>query len=922
MRFQAKGLTILKTSINPGKWSFLNQDGDFNLEDPHLLNYLYFPLANEDGMLAAITPTLGGDLKLNQHTFFLTPVSAEDLHNSRSTRNFWIYNEVFGAWSATGNSARQKAEQFTGGAEGVRLEAGFLWHRLIRENQALGITAEITSFVPVKDRVELMRVKIINTGKAPVRITPTAAIPIYGRSADNLRDHRHVTSLLNRVRLTEYGVELQPTFVFDERGHKLNNLVYGVLGAEAGGEPPVGFFPVVEEFIGEGGSLDWPEAVVKNSAAFLAPGATSSGYEALGGLRFQDAVLEPGASKTYLLILAIMEGPGQTEALVKKYATEAGFESELAQNQNFWRHKLKGLTFQSNDPDYDLWLKWVTLQPVLRRIYGCSFLPHHDYGKGGRGWRDLWQDCLALLFLDPIEVRELLFNNYRGVRIDGSNATIIGAKPGEFLADRNGIARVWMDHGAWPFFTTKLYLDQSGDFAFLFEKQTYFKDQLVARSQELDPTWRQEDGNYLRDQRGGAYQGTILEHILVQLVTQFFNVGEHNHCKLEGADWNDGLDMASQRGESVAFTAFYGYQLQELARLLEDLASRTGVADVELAEELLILFDTVTESIDYDSVAAKRRLLTEYFHICQKGVSGVKDKMKIAELSKDLLRKADWIAEQIRRKEWLTNQDGYAWFNGYYDNNGQRVEGGFGSAVKMTLTGQVFPIMSGAATTEQVAAVVKAVNHYLKDPELGGYRLNTDFGEVQPSLGRCFGFAYGHKENGAFFNHMTVMYAYALYLRGFVKEGFQVLDSIYRMASAFETSKIYPGLPEYFNQKGRGMYHYLTGSASWLLFTLISEVFGVKGERGDLILEPKLVAEQFDASGRVLISTLFQGRKLEITYDNPGRLDYGSYRIKGISINNQAGEFEISSARAKIGQGFLLTRLDPTGTHRIVVELG
>lgn len=34
----------------------------------------------------------------------------------------------------------------------------------------------------------------------------TSAIPIYGRSADNLRDHRHVTSLLHRIRTTGRGV--------------------------------------------------------------------------------------------------------------------------------------------------------------------------------------------------------------------------------------------------------------------------------------------------------------------------------------------------------------------------------------------------------------------------------------------------------------------------------------------------------------------------------------------------------------------------------------------------------------------------------------------------------------------------------------------------------------------------------------------
>ena len=44
-------------------------------------------------------------------------------------------------------------------------------------------------------------------------------------------------------------------------------------------------------------------------------------------------------------------------------------------------------------------------------------------------------------------------------------------------------------------------------------------------------------------------QGTVLEHLLIQHLTAFYDVGEHNHMKLRGADWNDGLDMADERGE-------------------------------------------------------------------------------------------------------------------------------------------------------------------------------------------------------------------------------------------------------------------------------------------------------------------------------------------------------------------------------------
>ena len=140
----------------------------------------------------------------------------------------------------------------------------------------------------------------------------------------------------------------------------------------------------------------------------------------------------------------------------------------------------------------------------------------------------------------------------------------------------------------------------------------------------------------------------------------------------------------------------------------------------------------------------------------------------------------------------------------------------------MTLTGQVFAIMGGIADNEQVGQITKAVDRYLKDPCIG-YRLNSNFGEIQQNLGRAFGFAFGHKENGAMFSHMSVMYANALYKRGFVREGYEVLQSIYDLSNDFERPHV-SGYSRVHQREGRGMYPYLTGSASWLLLTMLTEV--------------------------------------------------------------------------------------------------
>ncbi|VTR23361.1 Uncharacterised protein [Actinobacillus pleuropneumoniae] len=57
---------------------------------------------------------------------------------------------------------------------------------------------------------------------------------------------------------------------------------------------------------------------------------------------------------------------------------------------------------------------------------------------------------------------------------------------------------------------------------------------------------------------------------------------------------------------------------------------------------------------------------------------------------------------------------------------------------------------------------------------------------------------------------------------------------------------------------------------------MLTEVFGVKGNRGHLRLEPKLRSSQFDADGHAAVTTGFAGKQLQIVY------------VKNISIEDTA----------------------------------
>ena len=637
-------------------------------------------------------------------------------------------------------------------------------------------------------------------GGEPWSVTGQSA-PQQARRFDPDCEETVLTGGLLWQRLTRESRALglrAPTLTFDERGHQPGRVTYQVWGGDETGAPPQGFLALARDFVGEG-SWDWPEAVVRpRPDTWLHAGQSAQGGEMAAALFFPTVTLGPGESRRYQIILAIGANPAP-------YLTPDGVEAALEQTKAWWQGQV-GQVFRTGDARFDAWMRWVAIQPVLRRICGCSFLPHHDYGRGGRGWRDLWQDSLALLLTDPSGVREDLLSYFGGVRADGTNATIIGAAPGEFKADRNGIPRVWMDHGFWPLLTVALYLDETGDDGFLLEERPYFADDLP---------WR---GEWARSAPpDGPRAGTVLEHLLVQLAAAFFDVGEHGHMRLRGADWNDGLDMARERGESVAFTAA-----------------------------------------------------------------------------------SEWVGDGVRLH----------WFNSYYDNSGRQAEGLRGETARMMLTGQVFAILSGAADDGRVREIVRAADWYLFQPQRGGYCLNTDFGEVKLDMGRMFGFAYGHKENGAVFSHMAVMYAYALYARGFAAEGWKVLWQLFLQSDDFSRGRLLPGIPEYFDDRGRGMYPYLTGAGSWLLLTMQTQVFGVRGRGGDLLLEPKLRLEQFDADGAAELCCTAAGRRLRVRYENDEGLDFGQYRLGTVTCGEKrwtgsGGRLVIPRGELPEGDGLL-----------------
>lgn len=811
----------------------------------------YFPLFNLKGLRSSITPYFGGDLKLDQHHYALEPTTEVDLYHNISGRNV-IFDVNDQLYFLNGQTEHQQQDE-------LFYETGLLYQKVERSNRLFKLIT--TSYIPTDDCVELHEIKFINHANQKLEVGVTTAVPLYARSADNLRDHRHVTSLLNRIETVEKGIVVHPTLSFDERGHQLNDTIYSLF-ADSKDLQVKGYIPVLDDFI-HGGSLHFPKGLSN-----IVPEKTQvDGYEAIGAVQFEKVILNPKESLTLYFSIGIHKDL-KSALNTTSYLNTKSFEEGLKKTQSFFENYLSGLTFRFHDEETSKQLSWVGLQPMLRRYFGNSYLPHHDYGHGGRGWRDLWQDLLALIMMNDPSVIDLLFNNFLGVRIDGSNATIIGDQPGEFKADRNMITRVWSDHGAWPLLTVKLYIDETGDLDILLKKQGYFMDQFTHYTKKTRPKTKT---NLQTDLEGNPYYGTILEHLLLQNLVGHHNIGAHGFVRLEDADWNDGLDMAHKKGETIAFTHMYANNLRTLAYLIE-----------EIKDEKITLFSALK------SLLIERADLNHFFDEVEI-FSGKTVEIEKKDLVKALNELADHRIKKLQKEAFKKNK-----FQSYYDNDGHDAD----TEETISLTGQAMALLSKTASPAQSALLASTTRNLLYDIHMGGYKLNSNYHQIRTNMGRAYGFAYGHKENGAAFSHMAVMYAYGLYQYDLISYGHEAVMTLLKQAQ-HPNAKVWVGIPEYFNDRGIGMYPYLTGSASWMLLLLRTMVFGIEMNLGKLYLNPRLKKEDF-IEGKVSIQTYLFNKLRTITYYNPNQLEYGFYHIQKMLVNGKEVAQGITSLNGDI----------------------
>ncbi|MFH1369522.1 MAG: hypothetical protein ABII64_10410 [Elusimicrobiota bacterium] len=780
-------------------------------------------------------------------------------------------------------------------------------------SRKLGVEVSATIFVPLGDPAELWLVEIKNLTNRKKTLDFIPTVPIFGGNRAYTEYHRDVVRLYNKSRITDH-IEILPGLEWVEGKTEPSDICYFMSAETEKGRKGSRFYSDRESFLGPRYSWLKPEAILTNKP----PRCQCLGKEAAGAVEFRKITLKPKSSAKFVVINGISHGSAEAEILIGKYSYADSLEA-LAKVNAFWEERTGRISIKTGSENLNtLWNKWWCCQLSMRYWFGNTGHPQFDYGSDFAGWRDFWQDMMAATVIDPQGLEERTMHTLEGVRLDGTNATRFFARTKQFGSDEiNGL---WCDHPYWTTQTVLLLANFLGDIKFLLRDGiAYFKDCYRSRGEEKDIQWRHGLIEKQKTKDGSIYTGTVLEHLLTQIFTMFYDVGANNLLRQKRADWNDAVDQVN--GENVTFSMGLAHDCDDLANALDELHKRTGTTRVEIFEELSTLMeDRMEQLMDNPPATLKQQKLAEFLNKVNSEISGKKVVVELAKVISDLRAKSQLMTKTVNNLAWNGE-----YYSGYLYEDGKPIDTIFrhGSTGKnnpspedfmMMLMPQTWSLISGAA--DKLGAsdkVIESVQKLLFDKKTGGLKLNYPaYWKFDKSIGRITGFAAGTKENNAIFCHANLFMAWALLKRRRADEAYKIFSGINPLSHPQERLRTGPWIPEYYissdnpNWPGRGEYPLLTASAGWTRFLMQNFFFGVRGGLDGLIIDPCLPAAPEFRNPKFNIK--FRGAEYDIEFRNE-KLAKNSTPV---SITVDGGAIE----------GNTIKPFNDGKIHKVIVQLG
>jgi cellobionic acid phosphorylase len=253
-----------------------------------------------------------------------------------------------------------------------------------------------------------------------------------------------------------------------------------------------------------------------------------------------------------------------------------------------------------------------------------------------------------------------------------------------------------------------------------------------------------------------------------------------------------------------------------------------------------------------------------------------------AEIATEFRIGAKTINEAVNRHLW----DG-RWFARGITDDGVVFGTSRDEEGRIFLNPQSWSILSGAASEEQRRAMISAVEEQLQTP-YGVMLVAPAFTRMREDIGRVTQKFPGSAENGSVYNHAAAFYIYSLYTAGESDRAFQLLRQMIPGPDPDDLAQrgqLPIFIPNYYRgawrqnprTAGRSSQLFNTGTVSWVYRCLIEELFGLRGERGALTVQPQLPSQWSYAR----VTRRFRGAVFEVEYTRDPRASAVSVILEG-----------------------------------------
>ncbi|MBR2547612.1 MAG: glycosyl transferase [Eubacterium sp.] len=735
-----------------------------------------------------------------------------------------------------------------------------------------GVSARQEVFVPLGDMCEVTRLTLTNGSDSLKDLDIFSYLEFcFWNAQDDMSNFQRNFSIGE--------VEVCGSDIYHKTEYRERRNHYAVFSVN---KALTGFDTDRSAFLGAWNGPDRPEAVLEGKSR----DSIAHGWAVIGSHHLK-CVLEPGASESFIFVLAYCENPleekfeqdldvfgadsdrlynntdstssdravlqsvagaplinkAPAERILSKYRTDEQLDDALADLKEYWDRLLSVFSVESCDEKLDRTADIWNQYQCMATFNMSRSASYYESGLGrGMGFRDSCQDIFGFVHMIPEKARERIIDIANTQFEDGS-----AYHQYQPLTKRGnmGVGSGFNDDPLWLIAATTAYIRETGDYSILHE-QCDFDNDIEKRA-------------------------PLLEHLNRSFRFTATHKGPHGLPLIGRADWNDCLNLncfSMEPGESF---------------------QTTGPSEGSVAESVFIGGMFVKYGREYEDLL---RHLALYDQEEDAGKAALYDRASREEIA-DMNALADEVESEVREVEEAVLTAGWdgEWFRRAYDAASEPVGSSLCEEGKIYIEPQGMSVMAGIGLDNGYAAkALESVQKHL-ECEYGIVILDPPYSRYHAELGEISSYPPGYKENAGVFCHNNPWIVIAETMLGHGDRAMELLKKIDPVYLE-DKSEIHKTEPYVYCQMvsgkeaavgGEGKNSWLTGSASWAFTAVSQHILGVKPELDGLRIDPCIPSgwKGFKVMRR------FRGAVYKINVTNASGRGCGvtSIRINGVPLS-------------------------------------